>query len=113
MIRSFLALVSLALLSPVVSAQCADGQCPTPQFRPVQQAVTWAADQVRGPVYGTTGAPQVAFTGVPQSMASPEQVVSLYPGFLRPFGVARIDVVFAPPTAPRTLATPFRGRFRR
>ena len=85
MMRSFLALVSVAVLSPVVSAQtCTDGRCPVPQFRPIQQAVKWTADQVRGPVYGSTGVPQVTFSGVPQPMAETRR--PLFPRLARVFG---------------------------
>lgn len=39
----------------------------------------------------------------------PEKYLSLYPGFLRPFGIQRIDVVFGPPLPQaRRILRPFR-----
>jgi hypothetical protein len=93
-IRCFLSLVSVAALAATASAQCTDGRCQVPRA-----AVVPAAYPTAGPVL--------------PAAARPEAVVSLYPAFLRPIGVTRVDVVFGPQARSRTLFRPFGGRFRR
>lgn len=130
MIRSFLALVSLALLSPVAVAQlppsqfapmsstCPGGVCPRVQSA-VQTVRAAGADilhaagsVVGGPVYGgqpafrpmVTAAPVVQYQPAPMPMAPPpERFVSFSPPFLQRLGVRRIDVVFGAPVGLRAV----------
>jgi hypothetical protein len=104
-IRCFLSLVSLALLSATAFGQCANGVCPVPGAGTFPTVVPSAVSPVHyaGPASGVvTAAPPVT-----------ERVVSLYPRVLRNVGITRVDLVFGQPMTSRTLATPFRGRFRR
>jgi hypothetical protein len=131
-IRPFLALVSLALLSSAAVAQCAGGVCQVPRAAVVPPALPAAVQTVRAavanglyrvgdviqPVYGVWTPPAQPWypplpTTLPQPMAAPpERFVSLYPAILRPLGVQRVDVVFSPPVQTRSLFRPFGGRFR-
>jgi hypothetical protein len=130
-IRPFLSLVSLALLSSAAVAQCADGRCQVPRAAVVPPVLPAAVQTVRAavanglyrvgdviqPVNGVWTPPAQPWypplpATIPQPMPRAEAVVSLYPAILRPLGVQRVDVVFGPPVQTRSLFRPFGGRSR-
>jgi hypothetical protein len=130
-IRPFLALVSLVVLSSAAVAQCANGVCQVPRAAVVPPVIPAAVQTVRTavanglyrvrdviqPVYGVWTPPAQPWypplpATIPQPMPRAEAVMSLHPVILRPIGVQRVDVVFGPPTQTRSLFRPFGGRFR-